>query len=438
MRLAIATITTLLPIAMGEAAPPKHKMFDKQIHRLYLGNYDGNIQAFTFTPPSTLVPDAAIPVNAAGSSPSWLAFATDGGERTKYVYSVDEDVPGRVFAHVVTDDKTGVLRKIGTDQQIKYGSYPGGDGPVALALTGQQGAGEKCLFVANYNNGSVGVFRLAPDGSIASTDAAAPSTVKHFQFQRPASSPVGPVSSRQDHSYAHEVVTSPTGRFVYVPDLGADQIHCLKLDPFSCEQTNLVGSTDVPAGSGPRHIAFYPPGQSTVGGQCHRHPQPPEGGKTYAYLASELACSLTAFAVDEESSKLTQIGEPVLAVPPGTPLGGTPTEGPQRTVAEVAVSPDGRFVYVSDRGDETEDHITIFSRDAHTGAIAFLKWVPSGGLNVRHFSLSLDPEAQYAAVGHQATGNAVIFKRDLLTGDLAKTGAEYANFPNLAFTGFAP
>ena len=162
-------------------------------------------------------------------------------------------------------------------------------------------------------------------------------------------------------------------------------------------------------------------------------------GKTNAYLSCELSSSLIPFEVDTKTGALKQIGDPVPSVPPGTPLGGTPTGGPQRTVAEVAISPDGRFIYVSDRGDSEEDHVTIYSRDVKTGAVKWLKWVPSGGRNPRHFSLSLDKEARYLAVGHQDTGNAVIFERDVKTGDIKRIeGAEYKGFPKLAFTGFAP
>ena len=455
-----ATLTFSLSATLVSAThirSPKHTMSHSS-YRLYLAGYGGEIQPFTFTPPSTLAPTSEASKNLQNTRPSWLAYtSSESDPKRQIVYSVDEGVPGRVFAYVA-DSKTGALTEIGTPAQIKNGSYPNGDGPVALSLT-TASSGERCLFAANYNSGTVGVFALNKDGSIVSTSDASPSAVESFQFKRPASDPIGPVSSRQDHSYAHEVVTSPDGRFIYVSDLGADQIHRLQVGD-QCKTTSVVGSTDVAAGSGPRHLAFWPPGQSTVGGQAGAHPHPhphpdapapatahnrphppalhPQGDKTYAYLASELACTLTAFSVDSKTGELTRIGEPILAVPANTPLGGTPEAGPQRTVAEVAVSPDGRFVYVSDRGDTVEDHITIYARDVATGGIKWLKWVPSGGVNPRHFSLSLDPQAKYLAVGHQNTNNSVIFERDAISGDLKNTGAEYKNFEQLAFTGFAP
>lgn len=243
--------------------------------------------------------------------------------------------------------------------------------------------------------------------------------VKQFQFKRKGT---GPVKERQDHSYAHDAVASPDGGWVYVPDLGADVIHHIQVGKTSCKQAKRRGGTRVDAGSGPRHLAFYKDGQS---------------GQQYAYLSSELATTLTAFRHDPETGRLELIvGQPVPAYPPGTDRGGSEDAGPQLTVAEVAVSPDGRFVYVSNRGDLHEDHISIFVRDAQTGAVTFQQWIPSGGRNPRHFSLSAD--GSYLAVANQLSTNVVIFKRDAQTGLLQKTGAEVDDVGAVAFAGFLP
>lgn len=109
-----------------------------------------------------------------------------------------------------------------------------------------------------------------------------------------------------------------------VPDLGADQIHHIQTSTTDdCSQAKNVSSTNVASGSGPRHVTFYP---ST-----------PSSGSSFVYLASELACSLTAFSYDPSTSELTQIGEPQQATPAGVELGGSQEAGPARTVSEVAV-----------------------------------------------------------------------------------------------------
>lgn len=245
---------------------------------------------------------------------------------------------------------------------------------------------------------------ISVDPTVGALNSSAPG---EFQFSRPKGD-VGPVTPRQDHSYAHQVVASPDGAYVLVPDLGADQIHHIQTSTNQdCYAAKFVSSTDVQAGSGPRHVAFWPSSPTTE--------------SSYVYLASELICSLTAFKYDPTTSELTQIGEPQQATPAGTELGGSLTAGPQRTVSEVAVSPDGKFVYVGGRGDETEDHVIIFKR-AEDGSVKFQEWVPSGGKNLRHFSFS--PDYKFLAAGHQETGNVLIFERCAETGKLTRTGAE--------------
>lgn len=106
------------------------------------------------------------------------------------------------------------------------------------------------------------------------------------------------------------------------------------------------------------------------------------------------------------------------------------------TASEVAVSPDGRFVYVGCRG-EKQDHVAIFRRDPGTGAVSWSEWVESGGRNLRHFSLSPDPEARYLAAGHQATGNVTIMERDGEKGSLRRV-SEVGGMGMVAFAGFIP
>lgn len=217
---------------------------------------------------------------------------------------------------------------------------PGADSPYALA--------------ANYNSGSASVLEIQSKRLSG--------LKKVFQYQRSTAGP-GPVTSRQDHSYAHDAVTSPSGAWVYIPDLGANRIHSLRTAK-KCAKVKQGKATVVPDGSGPRHLAFF---HST------------------AYLASELSCTLTAFKHNDDTGALVPIGAPLQVTPPGTPLGGNLTAGPQRTTAEVKVAPDGRWVYVSTRGDEVEDHVAIFKR-RKDGSIRWHDWVPSGGLTPRHVS----------------------------------------------------
>ncbi|SPO32248.1 uncharacterized protein UTRI_02805 [Ustilago trichophora] len=403
---------------------------------LFAAGYNGTIVPYSIDPSQgKLAPvSSGIKPNSSGTSPSWIAYShtrshfkskteecEDDGNDVFYAvtdfYAVDESAPGRVFSHTY-DSETGTIVQTGTtDTQRTKGSSSGGDGPVSCLIG--HGPSRNLLFVANYGSGSAGVLTINPkDGTLSET----PKQV--FQFTRPPNAPkVGPVPDRQDHSYAHQVSISPSGKWVYVCDLGADQIHHLHITHRG--EVKFTGSTDVKVGSGPRHITF------------HRD----AGGRVFAYLASELDNTVSAFSVNEETGELNLIGAPIIASPPGVPLSGEGILPTNRTTAEIAVVPAGDFVYVSDRGDMTEDHISIFKRDQGTGQLEFLEWVGSGGRMPRHFSLSSDTakdkDAKWLAVGHQTDQNIVLFERNVKSGMLTKVDTR-TDVGQVAFTGFSP
>lgn len=379
---------------------------------LFAAGYNGTIVPFSVDArANTLAPiSQGVQANASGTSPSWIAYAEHGSD----FYSVDETVPGRIFSHSY-DKHTGKIVQTGNKQQRENGTTSGGDGPVSCLIG--KGPSRGLLFVANYNSGSVAVISIKDDGTLEDK----PRYI--LQFTRPKGQPkVGPVADRQDHSYAHQVSMSPCGKWVYVCDLGADQIHHLRIHEGNVE---FVNSTNVDVGSGPRHITLYRDAQ----------------GKTWGYLASELDNTVSAFTVNTHSGELKLIGKRLLASPPGVPLSGQGILPTNRTTAEIAVVPAGDYVYVSNRGDTEQDHISIFQRDRSTGELHFQEWVQSGGRMPRHFSLSSntgkDDQAKWLVVGHQTDQNIVLFERDGESGKLNKV-AESTDVGQVAFTGFSP
>ena len=133
----------------------------------------------------------------------------------------------------------------------------------------------------------------------------------------------GPNPTRQDAPHPHQATLDPTGRFVLVPDLGADVIRLFRVDGKSGILEPLADYS-VPAGSGPRHVAFYESG-------------PRAGGGVVMYLVSELANSLTAFDVtypDPGRIEFTARQGPVQPYPGGRAPNGS-------TVAEVQVVVSG-------------------------------------------------------------------------------------------------
>lgn len=437
--LALCWLGTLQTVAAQPASASHSLSHSKHKMTLFAAGYNGTIVPFSVDSKHGKVEqiNSGIEPNSSGTSPSWIAYSSthprrgssskeDGDDAFYSVtdfYAVDETSPGRVFSHTY-NPKTGSIVQTGsTELQRKNGTSTGGDGPVSCLIG--HGPSKDLLFVANYNSGSTSVISIRPQDGILDQEPK-----KVFQFQRPSSGPkIGPVPDRQDHSYAHQVSISPSGKWVYVCDLGADQIHHLRIQPGSAEgdgkvDIEFVASTDVKEGSGPRHITFHK-----------------DGGQVWGYLASELDNTVSTLKVDEESGSLTLVGESILASPPGVPLSGAGILPTNRTTAEIAVVPSGDFVYVSNRGDTSQDHISIFRRDQSTGQLTFQEWIPSGGRMPRHFSLSSDtgkdPEAKWLIVGHQTDQNMVLFKRDVKSGKLDKVQV-VDSVGQVAFTGFSP
>lgn len=414
---------TLLALLLASFLAIVSSTSHRKLHKmtLFAAGYNGTIVPYSVSSQGEIAQlSQGVAANCSGTSPSWITFSTRHHKNRLYVvtdfYSVDESSPGRVFSHTY-DPKTHRIAQTGSAKQKSNGSSSGGDGPVSCLIG--HGPSEGLLFAANYNSGSAAVIPIdAKDGTVASEPK------KVIQFTRPAEQPkVGPVADRQDHSYAHQVSISPSGKWVYVVDLGADQIHHLRIDEGG--EVEFVGSTNVEVGSGPRHITFHKDKQARV----------------FGYLASELDNKVSSFQQNEETGELKLIGTPSLSSPPGVPLSGDGILPTNRTTAEIAVVPAGDFVYVSNRGDMKEDHISVFKRDQETGEVSFVEWVGSGGRMPRHFSLSSDTgkekEASYLAVGHQTDQNIVIFSRDPKTGGLNRV-SEQKNVGQVAFTGFSP
>src|SRR5262249_36204606 len=142
-------------------------------------------------------------------------------------------------------------------------------------------------------------------------------------------------------------------------------------------------------GSGPRHLACAP------------------GGRRL-YVLSEMACTLTGFDYDSASGVLKDFQTVSTLAPHFT--GGN-------TCAEVQVAPSGRFVYASNRGENT---VAVFSAAPDTGRLTLLQSEPTQGRTPRHFSIS--PRGDWLLVENQESDNVVVFRVDDKTGRISPTG----------------
>lgn len=300
-------------------------------------------------------------------NPSYLAIAPTG----KYVYAVTETAKenaGSVSAFEF-NAVSGRLKYINKH-------VTGGDNPCYVAIH----KNNKWLLTGNYSGGSLAAFRINQDGSLLPFSQLIQHTGK------------GPNAQRQEKSHVHATVFSPDYKYLFAPDLGLDKVMIYAFK--DAEQKPLTPAEPAFAasepGSGPRHFTFSP-------------------HKKYAYLIEELSGTVVVYGY--KKGKLNRIQRE--ATHPEDYKGKIGS-------ADIHISPDGKFLYASNRGEENT--ITIFSIDKKTGKITLVGYQPTLGKVPRNFII--DPTGKYLLVAHQNTNNIVIFKRDIKTGLLQFTGDE--------------
>jgi 6-phosphogluconolactonase len=201
---------------------------------------------------------------------------------------------------------------------------------------------------------------------------------------------VGPNRVRQDAPHAHEVVLSPDERFLFVPDLGTDLIKIYRVDTAKGTFTpNDPAFVRVNAGLGPRHITFGP-------------------GAKFAYAICEMGSSVVVFSYDSANGSLKPL-QTISTLPPGF------TE--EDNSAEIALGKSGRFLYASNRGN---DSITVFAIDPHQGTVTKVQVEPTQGKIPRNFAI--DPTGRYLVAGNQKSNQMAVFAINEKDGQLKPTG----------------
>ncbi|MFM8550057.1 MAG: lactonase family protein [Verrucomicrobiota bacterium] len=290
-------------------------------------------------------------VAAEAKSASYVALSPDA----RFLYATAEAAEGAVAAYVVEGEK---LRLLGTEASK-------GKGPTHLAV---DGAGRN-LVVVNYGSGSTTALPIKTDGSLAP----ASSSLQHVGS--------GPNTGRQAGPHAHGVYFHPRSGRVYVADLGTDDIFIYKFDAEKgLLAANKPKSGRVTAGEGPRHLAFHPNGK-------------------FAYVNTEMGLDVVAFSV-ERNGGLKQL-QSLPTLPAGADAKGAST-------AEIFVRPDGKTLYVSNRG---HDSLAVYSIAAD-GKLALLQHVLGTPATPRGFGLSADGRWLVCAGQKSGTLNAYKIGRD--------------------------
>ncbi|MEP6991089.1 MAG: lactonase family protein [bacterium] len=307
----------------------------------------------------------------AGPNPSFLSIHPSG--KTLYAVNEVEHWSGRATGAVrafALDGATGGLQLLA--EQPSEGAAP------CYVSTDRAG---RFVLVANYVSGTVAVLPVRRRGGIG----------KATQVVQQAGT--GPVTDRQAGPHAHCVVTHPSNRFVLAADLGADRVFVYHFDSQTGSLAHVAASDAVLApGTGPRHLAF--------------HPTLP-----LVFVSGELNSTVTAFRCDARTGALTA-AQTISTLPPGASGENFP--------ADVHVSPNGRTLYVSNRGHNS---VAVFSI-APSGALALEQSMPTGGDWPRNFSL--DPTGRWLVVANQRSNAVVVFSRDENSGRLTITDKRLA------------
>jgi 6-phosphogluconolactonase len=340
-------------------------------HYLLVGTYTNTgskgIYVYQFNPVTASV---TITDSIESSNPSFLTVAPGGS----YVFAVNEDAdstkPGGGVSAFTFNKKWGKLNPI--NKVSSAGNHP------CYITIDKKG---KWLIVGNYSSGNFSVLRVAADGQIENDIQ----TISH------SGNSVDPV--RQTSPHVHATVLSNDQKYLYVTDLGIDKIICY---PFNVATGKVdeahARTTNTSPGSGPRHLAFHP-------------------NNKYVYLMQELNATVTVYK--NKNGQLIELQS--MSSQPLT------YKGPAGS-ADIHVSPDGKFLYCSNRA--LSNSIGIFKINAATGMLQIVGHQYTMGVKPRNFNF--DPTGKFLLVANQETNEVVIFKRDVKTGLLTDTGKRIA------------
>ncbi|MGO4905247.1 lactonase family protein [Flavobacterium sp. W20_MBD1_R3] len=292
-------------------------------------------------------------------NPSYLAVSKDNN----FVYSVNEFGAESTVSSFSYNSSSGKLDLI--NKQSSKGADP------CYIIND-----DKNVIVANYSGGNISVFGKNSDGSLTK----AKQVIQHYGK--------GINKQRQEGPHVHMVHFSPDKKFVLSNDLGNDKVYSYAYNPIAEHNVlELKDSISVRSGSGPRHLTFS------------------KNGK-FVYLLQELDGALTVFSYS--NGTLTKIDETTILA---KDFKGTFSS------ADIHISPDGKFLYASNRGEA--NNITIF-KILKNGKLLLKGQSNTLGKGPRNFVI--DPTGNFLLVAHQYTNDIVIFKRNKKTGSLTDTG----------------
>ncbi|RYY36247.1 MAG: lactonase family protein [Sphingobacteriaceae bacterium] len=289
-------------------------------------------------------------------NPSYLAI----DKENKFVYAVSETDNGQVYSYSFSP-KNGQLTFINKQKT-------NGASPCYISVDEDR----KNLFVANYSSGNLTVLPVANDGSIQPASQVIQEKGSGFN------------KARQEGPHVHMAYLSPDEKFLLYTDLGTDKIHVTKYKSGQAPPLTPAepAFTSVAPGNGPRHLEF-------------------SLDKKHLYAVEELTGMVTAF--DYNKGQLKQIQEITMLA-----------DGFKGNVgaADIHISPDGKYLYASNRGDANE--IVVYAVDQLSGMLTFVHRFATRGKAPRNFVI--DPTGNFLLVANQDSDNINVFRLDKNTG----------------------
>ena len=355
--------THLLALVLGSAATAHAAKSFVYIGTYTRGSDSEGIYLFNFDDKTGEI----TPSGTAGIStnPSFIAIDSE----KNLLFAVGEtrdfnDAKNGSLASFRIDPSDGKLTEIN-----RVPSYGGSPCHICLDEPGEH------LLVANYHGGNVAVVRIGDGGKLGERTA-------FVQHEGSSAN-----EARQEAPHAHSFNLDRTDKRAFAADLGTDE---LVIYDFDKEKGTLrrSGAVKIEPGSGPRHLAVSPGGQRL-------------------YLLNELKSTLSNITYDPTSGK-TKVVQTISTLP-------ADYDGRNGT-AEVQITPDGKFLYASNRG---HDSIACY-KIGSDGMLELVEIEPTGGKAPRNFGIH--PGGKFIIVANQNSDTLRVFAIDQKTGELTDTG----------------
>jgi 6-phosphogluconolactonase len=322
-------------------------------------------------------------------NPTFLVLHPNG----RFLYAVNEhendDKPGAkntvsAFAVDAATAKLTFLNKV----------LSGGEGPAHISIDHHG----RAVLVANYRSGSVAALPIERDGRLGEVTALE-------QTPAPTTAPPPIPEPAAPGPHVHFVAPSPDDRFALAADPPLDRVFVYRFNP---EKGTLSPNTPAFAqvgqvGFGPRHLAFGASGK-------------------FVYVNGDRGSAVATLAYDADAGTLTEV-QTVSTLPAGP--------SPTNSSSEIQVGRDGRFLYVSNRGD---DSIVVFAIDQAKGTLTFVERTPTVGKRPRYFTL--DPSGRFLIVGNHMSSSLTVNRVDPATGRL--TAMQTVDVPEPVCMVFVP